>query len=141
MLCVDASWVIKCLVPEEGSELALKLYQQWRKQSVQLISPYLLEYEIGSVLRQKILRKLLLSEDLFLINDLYKRMEIQLLHTKDLILESVSIATSLEQASTYDTSYLLLAKAHHVDFITADLRFCKAASPLFSFVKFYKDLV
>lgn len=140
-ICVDASLVVKWLVPEEGSEEALKLYQKWRKDDVGLIAPGLIDYEVGTVLRQKFLRGFIGAEDLFPIFDFYKRLDLFTFHVTDFVSQAVAVAATLGQPTVYDVSYLLIAKQQKVDFVTADERFYKAAHPLFPFVKRYRDLV
>lgn len=140
-VCVDASLVVKWLVPEEGSDQALKLYKKWFQEGVGFTAPALLEYEIGSVLRQKIVRGLLQSEDLFPIFDFYGRLNILMIHVVNLMPPAIAAAASLNQATIYDTSYLLTARQQNIDFVTADERFYKAAHGIFSFVKFYQELI
>lgn len=139
-VCVDASLVLKWLVPEEGSEKALQLYRKWRKEDVGLIAPGLIEYEIGTTLRQKVVRGLLKSEDLFPVFEFYRKMDLLLFHLTDLVSQAVAAASALEQPTVYDASYLLIARQQKVDFITADERFYRASHPIFSFVKLYNTL-
>jgi predicted nucleic acid-binding protein len=131
--------VLKWLVPEEGSPEALGLHEKWRKDDVQLLAPALLDFEVGTALRQKILRGLLHSDDLYPIHDFYRRLDLLLIHPVDLIPKALAIAAAMGQPTVYDISYLLLAKEQGIDFVTADRKFYEAASPLFPFVKFYKD--
>lgn len=139
-ICVDASLVLKWLVPEEGSEKALALYKKWEGQGVSFLAPGLIDHEVGTTLRQKILRGLLHPDDLYLVNDFYKRLNLLLLHPVDLISKSLAIAAAVSQPTIYDVSYLLLAKEQNIDFVTADRKFFDAASPAFPFVKLYSSL-
>lgn len=138
-VCVDASLVLKWLVPEEGSEEALALYEKWQKVGVQLLAPGLIDFEVGTTLRQKIVRGFLDPDDLFPIYDFYRRLDIWLLHPVDLISKALAMAAAIKQPTIYDISYLLLAKEQGIDFVTADRKFFDAASSLFPSVKFYKD--
>ncbi len=138
-ICVDASLVLKWLVPEEGSEKALALYKKWENQGVSLLAPGLIDHEIGTTLRQKVLRGLLHPDDLYMIHDFYQRLNILLLHPVDLIPKTLAIAATITQPTIYDISYLLLAKEQGIDFVTADRRFFEAASPLFPFVKLHSS--
>lgn len=138
-VCVDASLVMKWLVPEEGSEEALRLYEHWRKDDVQLLAPALLDFEVGTALRQKIVRGLLNPDDLYLIHDFYRRLDLLLIHPMELIPKTLAIAASIGQPTVYDASYLLLAKEQGIDFVTADRKFYEAASPSFPTVKFYRN--
>jgi predicted nucleic acid-binding protein len=140
-VCVDASLVLKWLVPEEGSEEALSLYRVWRKNDIGLVAPGLIDYEVGTALRQKVVRGLLRSEDLYPVFDFYKRLDLMIFHLTDLVSQAVAAAAALEQPTIYDVSYLLIAKQQGIDFVTADERFFKAAHQLFSQVHYYKDLI
>src|SRR3989338_6943876 len=133
-VCVDASLVIKWLIPEEGSSEALSLLKVWQKDNSLLLAPSLLDYEVGTVLRQKIIRGFLSSDDLFPALDFYKRLDLLLFHLTDLVSQSVAAAATLKQPTIYDIAYLLIAKQQKVDYVTADEKFYNAAHPLFSFV-------
>jgi predicted nucleic acid-binding protein len=136
-VCVDASLVLKWLVPEEGSRQALELYKQWDRDGVVLMAPGLVDHEVGTALRQKVVRGLLQADDFYLIYDFYKRLGLLLLDPVDLVPKTLAIAAAISQPTVYDVSYLLLAKEQGIDFFTADRRFFEAAAPVFPFVKFY----
>ena len=140
-VCVDASLVIKWLIPEEGTDQALLLYERWRNENRLLIAPSLIDYEIGSTLRKKVLRGAIKTEDLFAAFDFYKRSGLLLFHLTELVEQAVSAAAALDQPTIYDIAYLLTAKQQKADYVTADKRFYEKAHSLFSFVRFYEDLV
>jgi len=54
--CVDASVIVKFITPEEDSLLAESLFKRWKTESVEIIIPSFALAEVGSVLRQKIMR-------------------------------------------------------------------------------------
>jgi predicted nucleic acid-binding protein len=58
----------------------------------------------------------------------------------DLVSLALPAAASLEQATIYDVSYMLVARQQECDYITADKRFYKKAHQTFSFVKYYEDV-
>lgn len=140
MICVDASLVVKWLVPEEGSDAAMALFHVWRKNREILIAPSLIDYEVGTVLRQKVLRGLLRTDDLFPIVELYQKIGLQCYHLANFVSQAVPAAASLEQPTVYDVAYLLTAKQHDAIYVTADQRFHKAAARIYPFVKFYRAL-
>lgn len=139
MICVDASLVLKWLLPEEGSREALQLLERWRRQEEVIVAPSLLDYEVGSVLRQKVIRKQVLPEDLFPVLNFYKESGLFLYHLTDLVDQAVAAAASLDEPTIYDVAYLLTAKQQKADYVTADLRFFRKVQPLYSFVKYFKD--
>lgn len=140
-ICVDASLVVKWLVEEEGREEALLLLDRWLKARVLLIAPSMLDYEIGTALRQKVVRGTIRTGDVFPALDRYTRLGLQLFHLSNLALQCVTVSDTLQQSSIYDTGYLMIAKQQNCDFVTADAKFHKAAAPIFPMVKYYQDLV
>lgn len=140
-ICVDASVVVKWLVREDGSDQARLLLERWITADWILIAPSMLDYEIGSALRQKVIRGELEFCDLYPALDRYSQLGLQLFHLANLAFQCVSVAETLKQPSIYDTGYLMIAKQQGCDYVTADARFHKAAAPIFPMVKFYQDLV
>ena len=110
MICVDASLVVKWLAPEEGSEKAHALYRDWFKKGKRLIAPSLIDYEVGTALRQKVLRGLLRADDLFSVFAVYQQMNLLLFHLTNLLEQAVAAAASLDQPTVYDIAYLLTAR-------------------------------
>lgn len=139
-ICVDASLAIKWLVSEPDSARAMQILQTWRQAGALLIAPSLFDYEIGTVLRQKLLQGEVTGSEIHLALTMYRRLELQLFHVTDLILQALALADTLKQPAIYDISYLLLAQQQKADFVTADLRFCRIAQPLFPFVKYFRDV-
>lgn len=138
-ICVDASVVIKWFVPEEGSDQAMELYERWNKKRVQLIAPTIIDYEVGSTIRQKLIRGEIGTNRLFSIYDFYRRLGLLLFHLPDLVQQGVTAAASIDQPNVYDVAYLLIAKQQRADLVTADEKFCRKAEVLYPFVKFYKE--
>lgn len=139
-VCVDASLVVKWLLPEEGSQEALSLYEDWKKKGVALIAPSLIDYEVANAIRQKVRRGLLRPERLYSVIDFYGRTGLLLFHLTGLVDQAVSLSASLDQATVYDVAYLLTAKQQGADFVTADEAFCRQVQPLYSFVQYFRDL-
>jgi len=53
---VDASVILKLVLPEDGSEEVGRLWRQWAEQDTEIAAPFLLAYEVTSVLRNKVFR-------------------------------------------------------------------------------------
>lgn len=140
-VCVDACVVIKWLTPEEGSEQALELLSRWQSDGVTLIAPSLLDYELGSVLRRKVIRGLIDSRDVYPIVELYEKLEIQLFHLTRLIFQTLAVADTLQQPTIYDVSYLMTAKQQNTTLVTADHKFYTAANQVFGDVRYFEDLL
>jgi predicted nucleic acid-binding protein len=62
-VCIDASLAIKLVVWESFSDLALALWQNWIKNSVECIAPPILPFEVSSVIWNKYIRKQLTAEE------------------------------------------------------------------------------
>lgn len=140
-VCVDASLVVKWLVEEDGRAEALRLLDRWIRNDSIMIAPSLLDYEVGTTLRQKVIRGEISSGDMFPALDRYARLGLQLYHLANLALQCVMVADTLRQASIYDIGYVMIAKQQECDYVTADAKFYKVAAPIFPMVKFYQDLV
>lgn len=52
LVCVDASLIVRVLVPGPFTDRALALMAAWRRDRVSLIAPALLAFEVTSVLRR-----------------------------------------------------------------------------------------
>ncbi len=57
--CVDASFVVKPLVPERNGKRAEYLWAGWLEQGVEILAPALLAFEVPSALRRKVQRGLI----------------------------------------------------------------------------------
>lgn len=140
-VCVDACLVVKWLVNEYGSDEALQLLHQWEKAGTTLIAPGLLDYEVGSTLRKKIIRGELAAEELYLALEFYENLGLLLFHLTPLVLKCSATAQLLRQNNIYDVSYLVLAKQQKTDFVTADEKFRDIAAGLYPHVRYYRELV
>lgn len=62
-VCVDASLALKLVLLEDDSDRAEALWANWITQDITVIAPYLLAYEVSSVIRNKIYCGKITSED------------------------------------------------------------------------------
>jgi len=53
---VDASVVLKLLLPDERTASVRRLWGRWVEQDTKIVAPFLLAYEVVSVLRNKVFR-------------------------------------------------------------------------------------
>lgn len=139
-ICVDASLVAKWLVREEDSDIAYSLWKRFENEGAILIAPTHLDYEIGTILRRKLMRGAVTLAEVYNALEFYHQLNLQLFHLTDLIIKALALAETLQQPTIYDVGYLLVAQHHKADFVTADLRFCRATQGLFPFVKYFHDL-
>lgn len=133
-ICVDASVVIKWLIHEADSDIALKLLSNIEKNRTTCYAPSLLDYEVGTTLRHKVQRGLIQDKDMFTALEFYKNLPLLLLHITDLCSKSIPIALALSQPTIYDIGYLLVAEQQKTDLVTADQKFMQAAKSVFPYV-------
>ncbi len=134
-VCVDASLVVKWLIPEELSERALGLLRDWRKDGIVLLAPALLMFEVLATLRKHLLRQTLtFSEAQQSVAYLFE-LPIQVKNDPRILRIAWDLANQLGQPTVYDTSYLALAQMEDCALWTADLKFARAIQARFPNVR------
>jgi len=133
--CVDASLLIRTLVPGPFSDRALLLLQRWQREKVRLFAPALLAFEVTSTLRRLVYLGEITpveGEEAFAR---FLQMDISLSSRRDIFLLAWRLAQELNRPRAYETAYLALAKLLDCSFWTADERLYNAASSKLSSVK------
>ena len=126
-VCVDASFVIKLGLPEEGSNQVETLWREWRRQGREIVAPPLLCYEITSILCHAVYRRRITREEGLYILEHLLAFPIRLLVPQDLHVKAWQMAISMGQPAAYDAHYLVLAQSLGCEFWTADKRLSQAA--------------
>ncbi|MCL6613125.1 MAG: type II toxin-antitoxin system VapC family toxin [Firmicutes bacterium] len=123
---MDASLAIKWLAHEPGSEKAVT----WLKDHAgdEILAPIFLPIEVASVLRQKVCRTEMTSEEGLQALKLLERLQIRFIWDWSLLERAFSLAAELDQPTVYDTAYLALAEKCGCDLWTADARFARVAA-------------
>jgi predicted nucleic acid-binding protein len=124
-VCVDASVVLKLILPEEHSERALTLWKDWLVNEIQPIAPRLLLYEITSVLRKHAHRGALpqkMADKAFAAINQIATSQIRIIDPENLHQKAWELAGRFNQATAYDSYYLALAQHMKCPFWTADAR-------------------
>ena len=135
LVCVDASLVVRTLVPGPFSAEALTLLQTWQEAKTRLIAPALLSFEVTSVLRRMVYLQAIsptLGDEAFAQ---FQRLSIRFSTRRTISLLAWKLAKELNQPRAYDTSYLALAQLSRCDFWTADERLYNAVKDRIAFVK------
>lgn len=122
LVVVDASFVLKLILPEEYSEQVRQVWEWWVRKEIEVSAPYLLTYEVVSVLRHKVFRGELSLDEGEAALLAVQAQGILLLHTKGLEQASWKLAKEFNRPTAYDTSYLALAQLLDSEFWTADER-------------------
>jgi len=131
-ICVDASLVLRTLVPAAHSDRAAARLTDWQAASSRLVAPALLAFEVTSVLRRLVHAGVLMpaeGEDAF---EAFLRLEIRLTHRRDVFPLAWRLARELERPRAYDTAYLAVARLNACELWTADERLfnaCRASLP------------
>ncbi len=62
LVCIDASIVLKLVLPEEHAERASRLWKDWLVNDIGPVAPLLIRYEITSALRKNVHRGLIAQD-------------------------------------------------------------------------------
>lgn len=120
---VDASVLLKLLLPEELSDEVRRLWGQWVEWNTDVAAPYLLAYEVTSVLRSKVFRREMSREAGEAAFAAFRTQEVSLLHPDGLEDRAWEISKQWNLPTSYDAAYLALAELLDYDLWTADRRF------------------
>ncbi len=137
---VDASFALKLILPEEYSEQVRQAWERWVRQGIKICAPYLLAYEVVSVLRHKVFRGELTQEEGEGALLAIQAQGILLLHTEELEQVSWELANRFNRPTAYDTSYLALAQLMERDLWTADAKLRNALHGQLSRLRWVGDL-
>ena len=136
---VDASVVIKWLIPEEDSAEARELERQWREDGITVSAPHLMPYEVSNALHKRVATGEMSTIDAQrLMEDLLNR-GIALLDLADTYSDAFELASRFNQRTIYDSQYLALAQALGCEFWTADERFYRAVTNELSNVRLLNE--
>lgn len=139
LACVDASLIVRTLVPGPFTDRALALMDTWRRDEVTLNAPALLAFEVTSVLRRYVyLRKISPShgERVF---DGFRKMDIRLSHRQGIFPLAWELARRLNRPRAYDTAYLAHAQLNNCQFWTADEKLYNAVKDGLDWLRWIGD--
>jgi predicted nucleic acid-binding protein len=120
---VDASIVLKLLLPEAQSETVHRLWSRWVERDTEIVAPFLLADEVVSVLRNKGVRGELTPEGGDAAFAAFRSQEVSLLHPDGIEDKAWALAKTWKLQTTYDATYLAVAELLDYEFWTADRRF------------------
>ncbi len=136
---VDASFALKLVLPEEHSEYVRQVWESWVKDGTDVAAPYLLIYEVTSVLRNKVFRGELSPEEGEAALLAIEAQGIHLLHVDGLEQIAWNLATDFNRPAAYDTTYLALAQVLNCEFWTADARLKNAIQGKLPYLRWVGD--
>ncbi|MFQ5846985.1 MAG: type II toxin-antitoxin system VapC family toxin [Candidatus Methylomirabilales bacterium] len=126
MICLDASLVLKLVLPEPDRPHVRELWDQWVDQRETICAPWLFPFEVHSVLRQKVARGVLGPGEDRAAWAVVHGLGIQIQHEEGLWDLAWVLAQKYQRPTTYDVVYLALAEILDCDFWTADRRLLAA---------------
>jgi predicted nucleic acid-binding protein len=139
VICVDSSVAAKWVLPEEHSGQALNLYQQVTQAGHEVVAPLLFPIEVGNILRQRVRRGLLTSEDATRALDRFLEFPLRLAAPSHPHRRALALANQHDLPAVYDAYYLALAQELEVKLWTADRRLLRAIEGKLSFVAWIGD--
>ena len=136
-LCLDASFLLACLLPEELSQRARRLWDRWQAEGAQLVAPRLFVYEVIAGLSRAVQRGRISQEEGGRGFALFLQLlhNIQLLEPAGLLDRAWDIGKRLGKARLYDAFYLALGLLLDCEVWTVDRRLYERALPLFPLMR------
>lgn len=131
---VDASLLLKILLPEDKSEQAERLWKGWIKDSIEIVAPTLIIFEVSSVLKNKVYRGILENSDALKLINQIKHLDLTLIYTEDLVDLAWEISEILKAPVLYDCFYIALSKFLDIPLWTADTKLYNSAKEKFPFI-------
>ena len=132
---VDSGIFLKTVLPEDYSDEADKLFKHWQQQGVNLAAPSLFQYEVISVLRKSVVRKVITEAQAQQALLIFSNLTIAYSLEYHLLSRAYELATQLNRPTAYDAQYLALAEHLQCEFWTQDERLYNAVRSQLKWVK------
>ena len=137
---IDACFALKLVLPEEHSGQVREAWGHWVEDGVDVSAPYLLAYEVASVLCRKVFRKELAPEEGEAALLAIQAQGIILLHPEGLEQVAWQLAQRFNRPAVYDSSYLALAQLLDSVLWTADERLKNALQGELPYLRWVGEL-
>lgn len=141
-ICLDSSVLIKLLVNEEGSDKAASLMEMVVNNRMTVVLPGFTWAEVGTVLRKKVARKLISSEQAENAWESFNSLGIiTFINDMSVMRAAWRIADEEALSTLYDAAYLAVSEilsrqnGEECEFWTADKRLVNSISSKKKFVK------
>jgi len=131
---IDAGFLLKILLPEDKSERAEELWKSWIKNSIKVVAPTLIVFEVSSVLRNKLYRGIIENGDAKELINQIKYLDLTLIYTEDLLDLAWEIGTILKTSVLYDCFYIALSQFLDTTLWTTDRKLYNSSKEKFPFV-------
>ncbi len=140
-IVVDTSIVLKWVLDEPDSAMALALLTRWISEGTVIQAPALLTYEVANALYQRV-RKGEMTADKArqaLEDVLFPELELNFLEYSELSMRAIALAQQYSLQATYDAHYLALAEYKQCEYWTADTRLWNAVGDKLPWVRRLSD--
>jgi predicted nucleic acid-binding protein len=114
------------VLAEPDSPVARRLWSEWEEQDIDVVSPSLWAYEVTSVIRNKVHRGKITSDEGEKAFAIIHKLGVRLIAPSDLHERAWEMAKKLNRPAAYDAHYLALAQTLDCEFWTADERLYNA---------------
>lgn len=141
-VCVDASVIIKWLVPEADSEIALNLFSHLIDTGAAIIEPVLVLYEVPSAIRRKVAKGQLTEDEAAEAFGKFQFLSTMLsisAEDRRRLQRAWDISATHGLDRVYDSIYLALAEELGAECWTADSRFRSVLAGDFHQLKLLSD--
>ena len=135
LICVDASLTLKLVLAEPDSPVARSLWADWEERDMDVVSPSLWAYEVTSVIRNKVHRGKITSDEGERAFAIIHKLGVRLIVLPDLHERAWEMAKELNRPAAYDAHYLALAQTLDCEFWTADERLYNAVTDQLPWVR------
>jgi predicted nucleic acid-binding protein len=125
-VCVDASLIVRALVPGPLSDRAEARLALWRRDETWMIAPSFAAIEILSAFRRLEHFGHITPDRAVAAFEAFLDLDIHWSHRRDIVPVAWDLARRLHRPTAYDTSYLALATLAECEFWTADERLYNA---------------
>ncbi|MEO8970737.1 MAG: type II toxin-antitoxin system VapC family toxin [Ktedonobacteraceae bacterium] len=125
---VDTSIVIKWIIDEPDSDIAMALLVKWISEGTTIIAPLLLAYEVANVLYQRLHKGLITLDETeqLLTYVLLKAIDLDISQSHILSIRAIKLSHQFSLPAAYDAHYLALAERENCEYWTADKRLLNA---------------
>jgi predicted nucleic acid-binding protein len=130
--CLDANIFVAVLdVREPRHQESLELLEYMEARDVVMMEPAIVGFEVTSVLSRKSMRGDLSAEGAADLIDYFSKLPLLLQWQPPLLRRSSALARQLSLGTAYDCSYLAVAEARDIPFITLDTAFARKAKRVY----------
>lgn len=141
-ICLDANVFISAFIPLEANhENSSKLIELVKTKQIILFEPAIVISEVVSAIHRKIMQDELVSDKGEPLIDLFFQLPLLLQWQAGLMKKSARLASDLSLKRIYDCTYLAVAMAREIPFVTLDDEFIKKGRSLYRQIHTVKSFV